>query len=426
MSPTKVSSSLRTVGEPRISQFPRLLPPLLPEGVVSGGQRTGPPLDIGVFGARGIPSTYSGYETFLTVMLPELVARGHRVTMYCRRGEVSSSGSYRGVRRVVLPSVSSKQLSTMTHGYIAAARAAAARHDVLLVVNVANAGASLMSRMLGSRVVLNTDGQEWNRLKWGRVGRSVFLLSAHLARHCAAALVSDSAAMREIYRQRFGAESTVIPYCWTEIEPAGTEDLATFGVEPRKYFVVAGRLTPENNADAIAEAYLESDLPYPLVVLGKANYRSPVTRRLEELQCRDSRVIVGGHVSDRRRFALLLSESLGYIHGHSVGGINPVLIEAMGCGARIVALDTPFNHEALGDCGDYFTEPADDLVPVLRRLVSEPLTATDAARQEAMARAHSRFSLKAIADAYELLLTSASLRDRHSGSSMPTLWDRPE
>jgi glycosyltransferase involved in cell wall biosynthesis len=397
-----------------------------PESVMSPVPTLRQSLDIGVFGARGIPSTYSGYETFLTVMLPELVARGHRVTMYCRRGEVEPVNSYRGVRCVVLPSVRSKQLSTLTHGYIAAGRAAAARHDVLLVVNVGNAGACLISRLLGSRVVLNTDGQEWNRLKWGRVGRSVFLASAHMARHAAAALVADSAAMQDIYRRRFGAESTVIPYCWTEIEPAPPEELASFGLEPRKYFVVAGRLTPENNADAIAEAYVATDLPYPLLVLGKANYRSPVSVRLAELARRDSRVVVGGHVGDRRQFALVLREALGYIHGHSVGGINPVLIEAMGCGARIAALETPFNREALGDCGDYFSDPASDLAAALDRIVSEPTTANDARRADGRHRAHGRFSRKAVADAYELLLATAARRDRRSGTSMPTQWDRPE
>lgn len=358
-------------------------------------------------------------------MLPELVARGHRVTMYCRRGEVDPSPSYRGVRCVVLPSVRSKQFSTLTHGYVAAARASTAGHDVLLVVNVGNATACLASRMLGSKVVLNTDGQEWIRLKWGRMGRGVFLASAHLARHCAAALVSDSVAMRDIYRRRFGAESTVIPYCWTRIEPAGTEELAAFGVEAHKYFLVAGRLTPENNAAAIARAYIKTDLPFPLVVLGTANYRSPVSRELAELEQADSRVVVGGHVADRRAFALLLRESLGYIHGHSVGGINPVLIEAMGCGARIVALDTLFNREALGDCGDYFSDPATDLPTVLDRLLSEPSRENDARRRDAGERARTRFSCEAVADAYELLLASAARRQLPSGRSLPTPWEEP-
>lgn len=396
------------------------------EPTASQPRTGGESLDIGVFGARGIPSTYSGYETFLTVLLPDLAARGHRVTMYCRAGEVESSGSYRGVRRVVLPSVRSKQLSTLTHGFVAAARTAGARHDVLLVVNVANAGACLASRMLGSRVVLNTDGQEWLRSKWGRVARGVFLASAHLARWSATALVSDSVAMRDIYRTRFGAESTVIPYCWTEIEPAPVEDLMGYGVERRKYFVIAGRLNPENNADAIAAAYLETDLPFPLVVLGKANYASPVSRRLEELAGTDSRLVVAGHVDNRRDYALLVCESLAYLHGHSVGGINPSLLEAMGCGARVVALDTPFNREALGDGGDYFSEPSTDLGAALDRVVDEPEKLNQARRDEAGARARTRFSRPAVIDAYERLLTSVARRDRRPVAPMPTRWRDPE
>ena len=393
--------------------------------MTAGQPRGGQPLDIGVFGARGMPSTYSGYETFLTVLLPELVARGHRVTMYCRRGEVGSSDSYLGVRCVVLPSVRSKQLSTLTHGYAAAARAGTAGHDVLLVVNVANAGACLASRLLGSRVVLNTDGQEWVRLKWGRVGRTVFLLSAHAARFGAAALVSDSVAMREIYRLRFRADSTVIPYCWTGIDPAETARLNAFEVEQGKYFVIAGRLVPENNADAIAAAYLETHLPYPLVVLGTANYDSPVSRRLAELRQQDSRLVVAGHVADRSTFALLLSESLGYIHGHSVGGINPSLIEALGCGARIVALDTPFNREAVGGCGDFFADPTSGLAAALDRLVSEPEKLNRARREEARARARTRFSLQAVADAYEGLLVAVARERRRTPPPISTQWDDP-
>jgi glycosyltransferase involved in cell wall biosynthesis len=379
-------------------------------------------LDIGVFGARGIPSTYGGYETFLTAMLPQLVARGHRVTVYCRRGEVPAAGSYRGVRCVVLPAVGSKQLSTLTHGYVAAARAVAAGHDVLLVVNVANAAASLACRLLGRPVVLNTDGQEWLRPKWGRVARGVFLLSAYLARWGATALLTDSVGMHDIYRSRFRARSTVIPYPWTEIVPRDRGVLAALGVERRGYFVVAGRLVPENNIDRMAAAYLATTLPYPLVVLGTANYRSPVSARLNELSRGDSRLILAGHVEDRSRFAFLLAEARAYIHGHSVGGINPSLIEAMGSGARILALDTPFNREALAGCGDYFRDPALDLGLALDRHPVEPGVVHEKRRAAARARALSRFRLGAVADAYEDLLASVADGTLGRGGWVDTAW----
>jgi len=142
-------------------------------------------LDVGVYGGRAIPSTYGGYETFLTTLLPELARRGHRVTMYCRTGVGSSDEPYLGVTRVVLPAVVSKQLNTLSHGVIAAAKSRQAGHDVVLVVNVANAPFTGLSRLTGQRVLLNTDGQEWLRGKWSPAGRWFFLNAARISRFSA-------------------------------------------------------------------------------------------------------------------------------------------------------------------------------------------------------------------------------------------------
>ena len=96
-------------------------------------------LSVGVYGARGIPSTYSGYETFLTTLLPELVDRGMNVTMYCRAEEGMGNSTWQGVRRSVLPSIGGKNTSTLSHGLVAAVASRRARHDVVLVVNVSKA-----------------------------------------------------------------------------------------------------------------------------------------------------------------------------------------------------------------------------------------------------------------------------------------------
>ena len=179
----------------------------------SSNRGRGESLDIGVYGARGVPSTYSGYETFLTTLLPELVRQGDSVTIYCRPGDGVDSTPWEGVQRRVLPAIPGKNLNTLSHGLVAGLAARAARHDVLLVVNVANAPFCLIGHRTGQPVVLNTDGQEWLRDKWGGVARSVFKGSARIARHCATSLIADCDAMAELYRTEFGAESTVIPYC---------------------------------------------------------------------------------------------------------------------------------------------------------------------------------------------------------------------
>ncbi len=380
------------------------------------------PVDIGVFGARGIPSTYSGYETFLTTLLPALAERGHTVTMYCRRGDTAGRGPYLGVERVVLPAIPGKQFNTLSHGALASVRARLASHDVVLAVNVANAFFCALHRYTGRPIVLNTDGQEWLRGKWGRMARNYFYTSARNAGRCATALVSDCGAMADVYRDEFHADSTVIPYC-VPMRPVVTDTgvCDRFGVTPGEYFVVAARLNPENHVDAIAEAYTATSHTQPLLVLGTANYRTPVETRLAYLADNDRRIRVVGHVGDRDEFLDLLSSARSYLHGHSVGGMNPSLVEAMHAGAQICALDTPFNRETLGDAGIFFT--IEDLDNVLRQVIEQPAELEREHREHARHRAATRFDTGSVVDAYEQLLVAAANGPAGRTLSLPTRWN---
>lgn len=387
------------------------------DGLASNGH-----LDIGVFGIRGIPSTYGGYETFLTGLLPALAARGHRVTLYGRRGHCEP-GEYEGVTRVVLPVIESKQLGTISHGAVSAVRARVAGHDVVLTFNVANAVFGLLLTGSGQRVVMNTDGQEWLRGKWGRLGQTYFRLSARIAR-LSASLISDSVAMRNVYQQDFGSNSTVIPYCCGEIHQGDlTAVAASLDLESHGYFLIAGRLIPENNIDRVARAYVKSSLAQPLLILGAANYDSPVERSLRQLAADDPRIRLGGHIHDRSAYATLVHHSAAYVHAHSVGGINPALLEAMGCGARILALSTPFNREALGRAGSYFSDFTTELPRKLQEISVADSTETLEYRYAAEARVSEVFDARTVAASYEELLLEVCKRHPWSRVVLPTVWD---
>ncbi len=382
-------------------------------------------MKLGVFGARAIPSTYSGYETFLTTLLPELARRGHDVTMYCRAGW-GDEKEYEGVRLVSLPGIDNKQLSTLSHGLVASVVARTRGHDAVLAVNVANAPHCGLLRLTGQRVALNTDGQEWLRGKWGRAARSYFKLCAKYAMHAASALVSDCNAMKRIYLDDFGVPSVVIPYSRPEVLASDVEggDLRKYSVEPGEFMVVAARLNPENNTDRVAEAFSRSRVEFPLLVLGTANYASEVSTRLEAIAAKDSRIRVLGHVDSRADFARLLQSAAAYVHGHSVGGMNPSLLEAMSAGARVVALGTVFNREVVGDAGTYFE--LDSATRAFDDVAREPSSVTDEFRRRAFERAATRFSLGAVADAYELLLTEvAALGSARDRARLQTAWDAP-
>jgi glycosyltransferase involved in cell wall biosynthesis len=377
-------------------------------------------LNIGVYGARGIPSTYSGYETFLSVLLPRLVDRGHSVTMYCRRGLVDG-GPYQGVTRVVLPAPPSKNLQTLAHGLVAAACARLARHDVVLAVNVANAPFCLLARATGQRTALNVDGLEWQRGKWGPAARAFFKLSARISPIASPALIADSVAMNKIYSEEFDAQSTIIPYCWTELELSESEDQPRALALPPKYFLIGGRLNPENNLAKVARAYLDADVKTPLVVLGEANYDSPEQRALRSMASQDKRIVLKGHISDRMAYASVVRGAVTYVHAHSVGGINPSLIEAMGCGARVLALDTEFNYEALGEAGTYFHDFQYELPKLLGALDQEDPIG-EFHRAAAARRARERFGVEAVTDAYEELLITLSRSHPWRTTTIGTRW----
>ncbi len=345
--------------------------------------------------------------------------------MYCRTGEDLGEGDWKGVRRRVLPAIPGKNLNTLSHGLVAGAVARAARHDVVLVVNVANAAYCALGRYTRQPVVLNTDGQEWLRDKWGTTARRIFKGSARLAGRCATGLVADCAAMAAVYRDEFNAESTVIPYCVPALDwSPNAETLRPHDLEPGGYLLVGGRHNPENNIHRVAAQIAASDLDLPLVVLGTANYDSPVTAQIAELAARDSRIRMLGHVGDRTTFFDLIHHAAIYIHGHSVGGTNPSLVEAMGARARICALDNPFNRETVGSAGRYFSLDPADLIEVARRILAESPDADAAARQDAADRASTRFSIGAVVDAYRAVLMEAA-RVRTAPIVIETPWTAP-
>ena len=380
-------------------------------------------MDIGIFGARGVPSTYGGYETFLTTLAPALVERGHSVTVYCRADATGGTQTWRGVQCKVLPSIAGKNSSTLSHGLTSSIAAFRAHHDVVLAVNVANAAFCGAMVAGGASVVLNTDGQEWARDKWGPMARRVFRLSAKVSRRCATALITDSAEMCRIYSSEFSAPSTVIPYCAPDSDwSPSTAPLKARGLKPAEYFVIAGRHNPETQLDTVAAAYAASNTAVPLVVLGVANYDSSVTRNLVELASKDPRIVLVGHVDDRHEYFDLVHHASAYLHGHTVGGTNPALVEAMAVGARIAAADNAFNRETLGEAGEYFTAGSAECIQLLQNIENETDRCRAMWRARARARSVARFSKRDVIDAYESILASAANSNHKRNISIQTMW----
>jgi glycosyltransferase involved in cell wall biosynthesis len=366
-----------------------------------------PHLRIGMLGLYGMPLPllhFTGFETAFGEIAPRLVAAGHEVTIYCRASHYPRElrvDQYKGVRLKYVPSPGGKNLSGLFATLLASFHAlVVGRYDLCFFVNVGMGHHAALCRIMGAKVVMNVDGLDWKRAKWGPLARFYFRSAARSAIRFCNSLITDAEAMRKFYLEEFGKETTMIAY-GAYVELSENPDVVRqFGVEPNDYYLIASRLIPENHADLIMLGFLESGTSKKLVVAGGANYDSPFHRRLREIAT--DKVIFTGHIHDQSVIKELHCNCFAYVHGHSVGGTNPSLLKAMGYGNCILALDTVFNREVLDDTGLFFPKDEHALAQLMRRVEGDPRLVDDL-RRKGPRRIEKEYSWDKVSDQYDQL-----------------------
>lgn len=178
--------------------------------------------------------------------------------------------------------------------------------------------------------------------------------------------------MRRVYLELFNKDSKVIAYGANARESVTPELLDRWNLGAREYFLIVGRLVPDNNADLIIDGFLKSNSQRKLVVVGDAPFADEWATRLKNI--RDPRLLFTGYVTDPNELATLYSHCYAYFHGHEFGGTNPAMLKALGYGCAILALDTPFNQEMLqnGKHGWYFGKNVDAVKEIVEKSGGEP------------------------------------------------------
>ena len=361
---------------------------------------------IAIVGTRGIPPAYGGFETLAWELSTRLASRGHQVTVYCRRGWTDETIAVPpGVRRRFLPYLPGKYLETVSHTALSAVDSLFRGYDAMWVGNAANAMFCGIPRIRGTRVVLNVDGIERQRQKWGFAGRAWYAVGERLALHFPTAIVSDADVIRDYYQERYRKPSTVIAYGAPLLERDPPPDLGRYGlagIEPGRYILYVSRLEPENQADLVIRAYKDVPGELPLLIVGDAPYAPEFKARLVQLAAADQRVrLTGAIYGDGYRD--LQRAALAYIQATSVGGTHPALIEAMGAGNLVLAFRSPENVEVIADTG-YLFEDVAELAAQLRQVVGSTHSHEhDRLRARARARVAASYSWDAVATKYEAL-----------------------
>jgi glycosyltransferase involved in cell wall biosynthesis len=309
---------------------------------------------VAIIGSRGYPSFYGGFETAVRHVAPHLANLGWGVTVYGRKAstaEVTKTTDMR-IRSVLVPCIESKSLSTLTSGFSSAVHCFFTKPDVALVLNVANGFWLPLLKLRGIRTVVNVDGLEWKREKWGLPAKAIFFMGAKMVAMFADTIVCDARVLQKHWATNFKRDSVFIPYGGI-IEDQLSVPL---NLAHRGYVLLVARFVPENTISEFFEAVPQLQEKYPIVLVGSSGYGGDFDNQARYLAENFENVTWLGQVSDDALLHSLWQHSGAYFHGHSVGGTNPALVQAMSSGAPIIARDTAFNREVLGAAG-VFTKP---------------------------------------------------------------------
>jgi len=320
-------------------------------------------------GTVGVPARYGGFETLAEQLCRHISAEDVRFIVYCDRHSYDANErteGFNGHQRVFLP-LKANGVASLFYDALALVDAAFRRNaSEIFIFGYSGAWILPLLRLVRPRVrfIVNVDGMEWRRDKFSRLVKLLLKTLEWCAARTASVVIADNAALAEIFRNRYRFEPVVIAYGGDHtlghekaaVQPARMEDAA------RAHYLAIARIEPENNSEMIIQGCIAAGVP--LVFIGNwttNTYGISLRQRygaIENIRLHDP-------IYDQADLAPWRANAVGYIHGHSVGGTNPSLVEALFHTNRFACFDCAFNRSTLFDAGDYF-DNANSLAALLR------------------------------------------------------------
>jgi glycosyltransferase involved in cell wall biosynthesis len=311
---------------------------------------------IAVVGTRGIPARYGGFETLAEQLARHVDFRKIQLTVYGQRSAYDADeriGAFEGHSRIWMPLSASGAQSIVHDGLQLFHAAFLERHTHILILGTSAAWQLPVIRLFRQnlRVVTNIDGLEWRRDKFGPVARFVLKTLEKLAVKYSDAVIADNGALVPIVREIYGIDPVMIAYGADQVRIVGESGSAENG-----YFLAVARVEPENQTALILSAARNANVEIEFV--GNWN-ASEYGRRLLSEYDQVSGISLRSPIYDQAQLGIIRAGSAAYVHGHSVGGTNPSLVEAIYHSNRVLAYDCAFNRATLDNAGEYFTDEAE-------------------------------------------------------------------
>ncbi len=351
---------------------------------------------VAIIGTQGVPAKYGGFESLVENLLGDNCPEDIEYTVFCSAKDMQEHLSdYKGAKLKYIP-LKANGIQSVPYDIFSLCKVLGG-YDVILVLGVSGCLFLPIFNMLNSKkLIINIDGMEYKRDKWGKFAKKILKMSEAMAVKYADIIITDNKAIQEYVAEEYGKESKLIAYGGDHVIrnlPVGYADsiLKKYGLQPKEYAIAVCRIEPENNCEMVLDAFSKSDKT--LVYIGNWDH-SEYSKELRERFSKYPNIKMLNAIYDLDVLYALRSNAGIYVHGHSAGGTNPSLVEAMFFGIPIISYDVVFNRATTKEEAYYF-KGADDLLKIIGR------TDLDGTRMKEIAEKH--YTWKAISAQYAKL-----------------------
>lgn len=310
---------------------------------------------IAIIGCRGIPNHYGGFEQFATFLAPQLVARGFDVSVYCSSLHPYKQATYQGVHLIHCTDPEDKiaEVGQIYYDLVCIWHCRHAGYDIIFQLGYTSCGLWQFLLPKTSRIVSNMDGMEWQRSKYKGLLKLFLKFSERQVVERSDYLIGDAEPIKDYYDRNYIKPCHFLSYATEWFDRPDASILEALSLKQGQYFLIIARIQEDNNIEMIIRGYITSESIYPLVIIGNTN--NTFGKYLRHKYTSSSIRWMGG-VFDKAILDNLRYHTRLYFHGHSAGGTNPSLLEAMAASARIAAHDNVFNRSVCSDGAVYFAD----------------------------------------------------------------------
>ena len=356
-------------------------------------------MKIAILGTKGVPNNHGGFEQFAEYLSEFLVDKGHDVYVYSPHSHPYQDKLWKGVKIIHQydPEESLGAVGQFVYDFNCILNIRKSKFDIVLQLGYTSS--SIWGKLLPKKsiIVTNMDGLEWKRSKYSKTVQAFLKYAEGLAINTSDFLVADSIGIQDYLKKKYDKPSKYIAYGANVFSNPEESVLKQYNVLVYKYNLLIARLEPENNIETILDGVELNKNGIPFLVIGKNNtkYGQYLTNKFKS----NNKIIFLGAIYNQNHLNNLRYYSNLYFHGHSVGGTNPSLLEAMASNALIVANENIFNKSILDTAAFYFTNSI-EVSEHLNRIKENHLDFVT----KNIGKIANKYTLRAINEQYEIFL----------------------